>query len=87
MKNLEFKELNEGDYNFFKDIIRVSNDWQKEECSENELENYLLSYQMFNGQWRLWYKNNNRIGISYHIEWSPSNERPWIGTILIHPNQ
>ncbi|TXC92102.1 GNAT family N-acetyltransferase [Metabacillus litoralis] len=87
MKNLEFKELNKGDYNFFKDIIRVSDDWQQEECSENELENYLLSYQMFNGQWRIWYKNNNKIGISYHIEWSPSNERPWIGTILIHPNQ
>lgn len=86
MNNLDFRELNEDDDDFFKDIIRVSNDWQQEECFENELENYFLSYQMFNGHWRIWSVNNNRIGISYHMEWSPSNERPWIGTILVHPD-
>ncbi|WP_226665917.1 GNAT family N-acetyltransferase [Metabacillus litoralis] len=86
MKKLTFRGLNELDHEFFKYVIEDSHIWKIEEEYENDLERYLLSYQMYNGQWRLWSINNEPIGISFHLEWSPSNERPWIGTILVHPS-
>jgi GNAT superfamily N-acetyltransferase len=43
----------------------------------------MKSYQA--GVWLVWYKGSSRIGISYHIVQAASNNRPWIGTILINP--
>jgi GNAT superfamily N-acetyltransferase len=84
--NLISRELNVNDNNFFKEIIAESPDWQKEECSIDNLQHYLLSYNMYKGEWRIWSCENIDVGISYILEWSPANEKPWLGTILIHPS-
>jgi GNAT superfamily N-acetyltransferase len=82
---LTSRELHEDDFYFLKEIITASSEWQKEECHVNELKSYLLSYKMYNGEWRIWSIDNKHVGISYVLEWSPANEKPWVGTILVHP--
>ncbi|MGM0873508.1 MAG: GNAT family N-acetyltransferase [Bacillota bacterium] len=86
MTTFSWRGLKEDDYEFFKEIIVESTDWQKEECHVEELQSYLMSYRMFNGEWRIWMMNDKRIGVSYVLEWSLANEKPWVGTILIYPN-
>lgn len=85
MTNLSARELHVNDYRFLKEIIEVSPAWQKEECLVEDLQTYLLSYKMYNGQWRIWTSENKLVGVSYVLEWSPANEKPWVGTVLIHP--
>ncbi len=76
------------DRDLLRSLIKESPSWQRVECGMNDLEVYLRSYEMFQGSWRVWNSPNNEpIGISYHLDWAPSNERPWLGTILIHPNE
>lgn len=81
MKN---RLLTESDYSFFRELITDSSMWMQEECTPDQLEEYFLSYKMYNGNWTVWTKENEKAGISFHIDWSPSNEKPWLGTILIH---
>lgn len=85
MTILTYRELDEKDFIFLKEIITESPEWQKEECCVNGLESYLLSYMMYNGEWRIWYSGKKRVGVSFMLEWSPANEKPWIGTVLVHP--
>lgn len=86
MISLSSRSLEIDDYEFFKEIIRASTEWQNEECVEEDLQSYLLSYKMFNGEWRIWNSGDKLVGVSYVLEWSPANEKPWIGTILVHPH-
>ena len=67
----------------FKQLIQDSPSWQKEECSISELHTYMQKYEMMNGQWDVWFKNEQPIGITFTVDWAPSNEKPWIGTILV----
>nr|WP_272495819.1 GNAT family N-acetyltransferase [Bacillus pinisoli] len=39
------------------------------------------------GDWLVWYKNKARVAITYHVEHAPSNNRPWIGTVLVSPSE
>ncbi|MBO1510573.1 GNAT family N-acetyltransferase [Metabacillus bambusae] len=86
MISLSSRSLEKDDYEFFKEIIIESNEWQNEECNVEDLQTYLLSYKMFNGEWRIWKSGDKPVGVSYVMEWSPANEKPWIGTILVHPH-
>jgi GNAT superfamily N-acetyltransferase len=76
--------LTEADYSFFRELMMESHIWMQVECTPDQLEEYLLSYKMYNGYWLVWTLENEKVGISFHIEWSPANEKPWLGTILIH---
>ena len=87
MKVLSARDLQSSDLPFFQELINASTEWQQEECTSGQLETYLLSYKMYNGKWKIWYDGATNIGISFLVEWSPSNEKPWIGTILIHPSK
>jgi GNAT superfamily N-acetyltransferase len=84
--SLSSRTLEKDDYEFFKEIIRASTEWQNEECVEEDLQSYLLTYKMFSGEWRIWNSGDKPVGVSYVMEWSPANEKPWIGTILVHPH-
>ncbi len=86
MRKLRARELHSSDLPFFRELIEVSPEWQQEECTTDELESYLLTYKMYNGTWTIWKDGDTYIGVSFMIEWSPSNEKPWLGTILIHPS-
>ncbi|MDQ0231318.1 GNAT family N-acetyltransferase [Metabacillus malikii] len=80
------RELEEQDFGDFAEIIAASDEWRQEETDVDQLHIYLTHYKMYNGEWRVWQYNEHIIGIVYSMEWSPSNEKPWLGTILIHPD-
>lgn len=80
---LKSRPFEDSDYPFLAELICSSETWQKEECRPDEAEEYRTSYKMYNGNWLVWMKSNEMIGISFHLDWAPSNEKPWIGTVLI----
>jgi GNAT superfamily N-acetyltransferase len=86
MTKLKSRLLDNSDHSFFMDLIESSLEWQEEECKSEDLTEYLSSYKMYNGEWRVWTDNNHLLGVSYVLEWSPSNEKPWVGTIIVHEN-
>jgi len=87
VKVLSARDFQSSDLPFFQELINASTEWQQEECTSDKLEAYLLSYKMYDGKWRIWHDGETCIGISFLVEWSPSNGKPWIGTILIHPSK
>lgn len=78
------RNLEKSDYPFLMEMIKSSPEWKEEECKEDDLITYLQSYSMYNGEWKMWFDEAIPIGVTYVLEWSPSNEKPWIGTILVH---
>lgn len=82
---LIYKELAVDDYPFLEEIAQASPEWKREEKFEGNIEEYLLVYKMYHGKWYVWYDKSMPVGISYFLEWSPSNEKPWLGTVLIEP--
>jgi len=40
-------------------------------------------YKDFLGEWRVWEKARIPVAVSYHVESAPSNQKPWLGTILV----
>lgn len=80
---LRSRELTQADFPFLKNLIKNSPFWEKEECYSETIDAFMLKYKMLNGRWLFWSLSSIQIGISYTVEWSPSNEKPWIGTILI----
>ncbi|MGR0121954.1 GNAT family N-acetyltransferase [Bacillus halotolerans] len=59
--------------------------WKEEEFGEKDAESYMISYSMYNGSWLVWEKNGLPVAVSYHLEWAPSNGKPWLGTVLVDP--
>ncbi|MFY4773698.1 GNAT family N-acetyltransferase [Metabacillus sp. RGM 3146] len=64
-------------------LISSSQEWEQEEIGAKSVESYLKAYDMYDGEWLVWHKEDQPIGISYHMEWAPSNEKAWLGTILV----
>ncbi|WP_456275641.1 GNAT family N-acetyltransferase [Bacillus sp. AK128] len=79
--NLISKDLQEEDIPFFQGLIKASPEWEQEEVSSAEIKTYLELYQ--EGTWSVWFEGENRVGISYYVENAASNNRPWIGTVLV----
>nr|WP_231889991.1 GNAT family N-acetyltransferase [Bacillus sp. SJS] len=67
--------------------VKESPEWISEETEPGLLEEYLKKYEMYQGEWRIWESNGEPVAITFSIEWSPSNEKPWLGTILVHPSK
>jgi GNAT superfamily N-acetyltransferase len=81
--NLSSDKLTDEDFPFFLEVIKDSADWEKEEKFENNLKHYMAGYQELDGEWRIWRQNGERIAVTYHLDLSPSNRKPWLGTILV----
>ncbi|ESU32849.1 hypothetical protein G3A_09200 [Bacillus sp. 17376] len=47
------------------------------------IEKYIGQYDDLSGEWRVWETTGNPVAISFHVESSPSNQKPWLGTILV----
>lgn len=86
MTKFSSEKLETGDAAFLRFLISASENWQREECAVEDLQSYLFSYAMYNGEWRIWSRDLKKVAVSYVLEWSPSNEKPWVGTILVHPS-
>ncbi|KAF0824305.1 GNAT family N-acetyltransferase [Cytobacillus firmus] len=81
--NISSSKFTDEDLPFFLEVIKDSADWEKEEKSGNNLSNYMARYQELNGEWRIWRLNGERIAVTFHTNLSPSNRKPWLGTILV----
>ncbi|MGD6818397.1 N-acetyltransferase family protein [Metabacillus sp. 84] len=83
---LQYRAFHEEDLHFFKQCAQNSPDWIKEESDPDELSDYMKRHEMYQGEWRIWEKNGIPLAISFLAEWVPSNEKAWLGTILVHPD-
>jgi len=75
-----FKDV---DYVFFQELISSSSKWRKNELRSLSLQEYMEHYKDFLGEWRVWEKARIPVAVSYHVESAPSNQKPWLGTILV----
>jgi N-acetylglutamate synthase-like GNAT family acetyltransferase len=87
MVNLTFRPFLKTDLSFFKELAETSNKWSKNELNGIGLEDYLQQYEELAGEWRIWLEENNAVGLSYHLDCAPSNQKPWLGTILVKASE
>jgi GNAT superfamily N-acetyltransferase len=83
MVTLTWRRLENSDLPFFKDVVSASPKWRKNELKDLPLEGYIEQYATLSGEWRVWEKVGIPLAVSYHVESSPSNQKPWLGTILV----
>ncbi|MGG1571530.1 GNAT family N-acetyltransferase [Fictibacillus sp. NRS-1165] len=87
MENRKFKD---EDLSFFIEMARHSPVWMKEEgLKGNEIDeqwkDYLHRYDETGGEWLIWSDEEQKIGAAYLVYTAPSNQKPWLGSIVIHP--
>ncbi|WP_213366656.1 GNAT family N-acetyltransferase [Mesobacillus boroniphilus] len=51
------------------------------------LEEYIAQYTDLPGEWRIWEQGEGPVAVSYHVESAPSNQKPWVGTILVKADE
>ena len=87
MVNLIYRPFVNEDMEFFDELVSTSSKWRKNELKGLSLEEYLKEYEGFPGEWRIWEKAGSPVAISYHLECAPSNQKPWLGTILVRAEE
>lgn len=68
---------------FFTILIEDSPLWKENELKEFSLEEYMHGYSSLDGNWYIWLDNGIPIGITFIVNNAPSNNKMWLGTILI----
>ncbi|MBY6050513.1 N-acetyltransferase [Cytobacillus firmus] len=81
--NISTSKFKEEDQPFFLEVIKDSTDWEEEEKCGNNLCNYMARHQELNGEWKIWRINGEQTAVTFHVNLSPSNRKPWLGTILV----
>ncbi|MCK6256863.1 GNAT family N-acetyltransferase [Fictibacillus sp. KIGAM418] len=89
---MENRKIRDEDFDFFKEIIPHSHTWMKEEGltgeeNDEHLRSYLHRYDETGGEWLIWSGEGQKIGAAYLVYAAPSNQKPWLGTIVIHPEK
>lgn len=74
--------LTHDDLDFFRKLIEESKQWQEEELGSLSPEEYYKKYEEMEGEWRVWSLGEDPVAVTYHLKNSPSNDKPWLGTIL-----
>jgi predicted GNAT family N-acyltransferase len=73
------------DLSFFEELLNESSEWLEEE-GHLSVDEIVAKYHDLNGQWLKWSLGNHTVAISFLVWRSPSNQRPWIGTVLVREN-
>jgi GNAT superfamily N-acetyltransferase len=81
------RSLSAGDYAFFKYLADHSEEWLVHETQGRGIEEYIEEHSELDGEWRVWEKEGERAGVTFHVTRAPSNQKPWIGTILVDPDR
>ncbi|KON89249.1 hypothetical protein AF332_22180 [Sporosarcina globispora] len=76
-------KFTDEDLPFLLEVIKDSAAWEEEEKSGYHIRNYMARYDELDGDWRIWSLDGERIAVTYHVISSPSNRKPWLGTILV----
>lgn len=87
MVKLEFRPFESSDISFFQELVSESRKWRTIELKGAELSDYMKKYEELAGEWRMWEKENRPVAISFHVESAPSNQKPWLGTILVKASE
>lgn len=82
---LESRAFEQDDLCLLEKLAEAHSIWKEEEFGEKDAESYLISYSMYNGSWLVWEKDGQPVAVSYHLDWAPSNGKPWLGTVMIDP--
>ncbi|RDI47607.1 GNAT family N-acetyltransferase [Falsibacillus pallidus] len=67
---------------------KCEDNWLKEELSGfTDVNSFFEYYRSLEGEWRIWenIENEEAIGLTYHMCSAPSNQKPWLGTIVTSP--
>jgi GNAT superfamily N-acetyltransferase len=87
MVKLVSRSLESSDLSFFREVVSDSRKWRTIELNGAELSDYMKKYEEFAGEWRMWEKENRPVAISFHVESAPSNQKPWLGTLLVKESE
>lgn len=87
MVKLEPRPFLKEDTEFFTEIVAASGKWRSNELRGMGLSSYMSQYEELEGEWRVWEKDGRQVAVSFHLESAPSNEKPWLGTLLVKPSE
>lgn len=80
---LTWRRCKNTDLLFFQDLISESAKWSINELRGLSLEEYIEHHADLPGEWRIWEQAGDPVAVSYHMESAPSNQKPWLGTMLV----
>lgn len=87
MVNLTWRPFSSSDLPFFEELISESEKWRKNELKEIQLSEYLNKYKDLTGEWRIWECEGELKAISFHLDSAISNQKPWLGTVLVKAHE
>lgn len=82
--NLQYRKMIESDVSLIKAFTTFDSLWKSIEMDALTAKEYINKYVL--GEWRVWQQNNKDVAITYHLDHAPSNNKPWLGTVIINPN-
>jgi GNAT superfamily N-acetyltransferase len=68
---------------FFKRIAMDCDEWKEIELKGKSIEEYIDESEKWHGEWRVWNIGEDKVALSYHVKKAQSNEKPWLGTLLV----
>ncbi|AZB42783.1 GNAT family N-acetyltransferase [Bacillus sp. FJAT-42376] len=80
------RNFKENDFSLLFEWVKQSPAWMEEETNPEGLREYMKKYEMYQGNWRVWEQSDKPAAYTYTADWAPSNEKPWLGTILVNPS-
>lgn len=84
--NLQYRKMIESDVSLIKAFTTFDSLWKSIEMDALTAKEYINKYVL--GEWRVWQQQNNKdVAITYHLDHAPSNNKPWLGTVIINPNE
>jgi len=83
--NLQYRKMVESDVSLIKAFTTFDSLWKSIEMDALTAKEYINKYVL--GEWRVWQQNNKDVAITYHLDHAPSNNKPWLGTVIINPNE
>lgn len=79
------RDFEEEDLGFLEQLAASHPVWKNEEFGTKNAAEFMLAYSMYNGTWLVWEIDGAPAAVSFHLEWAPSNGKPWLGTVAVAP--
>ncbi|WP_066059923.1 GNAT family N-acetyltransferase [Robertmurraya korlensis] len=83
--NIQYRKMRESDSTLINYFTQFDTLWRSLEMNQLTTKEYIQKYN--EGEWRIWEQDESDVAITYHLENAPSNTKPWIGTIIVQPNE
>ena len=77
--------------NFLIEWTMEDKDWLTEEFGRmpfaEDMLSYIQTYEGIGCEFRLWFKDEEPVAITAVLDQAPSNQKSWLGTIVVDPAQ